>query len=269
MDSIKQLQGTDRLLSAIYGGPTSVSSLLGELGFERAQSAWLCEERLQAIAASLVEALRKRLTSGDKDLWFRLLACRYGLGGEPPLPLEAAAPLLGLDPLSASQSQSDALQKCRTKGVQAGLKHDLHRIALDELQKGGALPPRDNVVDKLNRLADLRAALDMTRMDYESKRAEVLAQVQAELDALDTEYQPLLDAAQANAATLEGEIKNDVLLGGKTVSNDVYQAVYMKGRVSWDNDGINTYAQSHPDVLKFRKTGNPTVTLRTVGKSGS
>ncbi len=266
MDATKQLVSLDRFLGVIYGGSRTLADMLAELGFDRAQAEWLRAQRLQPIAVALVEALRKRLTSGEKDLWFRLLARRYGLDGEPPLPLEEAARALNVDPGYASQAQSDALQKCRTKGVLEGLQHDLHRIALDEIQKGGMAAAGENVVDKLKRLAELRAALDMTRIDYESRRAEVLQKVQAELDALETEYQPLLDAAQDNAEILEGEIKNDVLVGGKSVSTDVYQAIYMKGRVTWDSEGITRYAEAHPDVLKFRKVGNPSVALRTVGK---
>ena len=116
----------------------------------------------------------------------------------------------------------------------------MHRIALSELSKSGDRPQRDEVVHKLNRLADLRAALDLTRMNYDAKRSEILKSVQAELDALEAEFQPLLEAAQDNAAALETEIKNDVLLTGQSVTSDVYQAVYMKGRVSWDNDGNST-----------------------------
>ena len=77
------------------------------------------------------------------------------------------------------------------------------------------------MVAKLNRLADLKAAVDLTRMDYEAKRLEILKKVQAELDALEAEYQPVLEAAQENASALEAEIKNDVLLGGQSVVTDV------------------------------------------------
>ncbi len=77
----------------------------------------------------------------------------------------------------------------------------------------------------------------------------------------------MLDAAQANASALEAEIKNDVLLSGQSVMTDVFQAIYVKGRVTWDNEGINNYARLHPEVLKFRKEGQPSVTLKGAGKS--
>ena len=64
----------------------------------------------------------------------------------------------------------------------------------------------------------------------------------------------------------KAEIKNDVLLGGESVVTDVLQAIYVKGRVSWDNEGIDRYARLHPEVLKYRKEGQPSVSLRTTSK---
>lgn len=266
MSAKLQLDGLDRFLTSIHGGETHLASMIDALGFEPEQARTLQGECLPQVAEQFVEAVRRKLTSGDRDLWFRLLNRRFGLDGEPAIPLEEAASLLNVDPLSASQVEADALHKCRSKTTLRELEKELHRIALAELSKRGDRPQKDQVAGKLNRLADLRAALDLTRMDYDAKRSKVLEKVQAELDALEAEYQPLLDAAQDNASALEAEIKNDVLLTGQSVMTDVYQAVYVKGRVSWDNDGINNYARMHPEVLKFRKEGQPSVTLRTVGK---
>jgi len=266
MNMTIRLDGLGRFLTAIYGDKTDLPGMLDGLGFEPEQARRLREECLPAVAEQFVEAVRKKLTSGDKDLWFRLLSRRYGLDGEPPMSLDEAARSLEVDAGYASQAQSDALQKCRYKKTQENLKRELHRIALGELSKGRGRPEKQQVVNKLKRLADLHAAVDLTRMDYEAKRAEVLKKVQTELDALESEYQPLLDAAQENASALETEIKNDVLLGGASVRTDLYQAIYVKGRVSWDTDGIDRYARAHPEVLQFRKEGQPSVTLRSVGK---
>jgi hypothetical protein len=106
----------------------------------------------------------------------------------------------------------------------------------------------------------------VARLDYESKRAEILKKIQGELDALDLEYKPVLEAAEENVAALENEIKTDVLLYSETVSGGSYRASYSQGRVSWDNEGMTKYAASHPDVLQFRKQGNPIVSLRVVSK---
>ena len=168
-------------------------------------------------------------------------------------------------PPYATYAQEQALDRCRTKTALQDFRKELHRIALDELAKGGQKPGRDGVVQKLERLSDLRAAADVARMDLEAKRAEVLRKVQPELDALELEFQPVLEAAEANASALEAEIKNDVLLRGESLRGSVYQAIYVKGRVSWDNAGVEQYARAHPEVLKFRREGQPSVSLRKSG----
>jgi hypothetical protein len=129
-----------------------------------------------------------------------------------------------------------------------------------------ARPTKENVAAKLERLSSLRGAADLARLDYESKRAKILKQVQAELDALDLEYKPVLEATEENIAALENEIKTEVLLYGESVSGGMYRASYTQGRVSWDNEGMTKYATVHPDVLQFRKQGQPIVSLRVVNK---
>ena len=76
-----------------------------------------------------------------------------------------------------------------------------------------------------------------------------------------------MDAAEENIDALENEIKTDVLLYGESVSGGMYRATYTQGRVSWDNDGMTQYAKSHPDVLEFRKQGQPIVSLRVLNKA--
>ena len=267
MDYQAQLNGLDAFVGVIYGGGTRFSTLLESLGFDAVQVKSLHEHHLQSLADSFIEVIRKRLTWEEKDLWFRILTRRFGLDGQPPASIEEAALALGVDASYAAHAEGEALQKCSYKTALQDFKKELHRIALAELSRGGDKPKKESIVVKLNRLTDLRAAVDLTRMDYESKRAAILQKVQAELDALDEEYDPVLEAAEHNAATLEGEIKNDVLLRGESVRNEQYQATYMRGRVSWDSDGIGKYAESHPEVLRFRKEGQPSVSLRVAAGS--
>ncbi len=266
MDLQTQLTGLDQFLSAIYGSGTTLESLLASLGFDPTQLKSLHERHLPAIAAGMVEAVHDRLTAEDKDTWFHLIAKRFGLDGEPPVTTEAAARLLGLDAAYALHATTEAMDKCRTKTALEGFKKELRRLALAELAKSGEKPGREQVIDKLKRLADLQAAVDLARMDYEARRAEILKKIQAELDAVDLEFRPLLDAAEENAASLEAEIKTDVLLRGESLRGGVYQAIYMKGRVSWDAHGVDEYARSHPELLRYRREGQPSVTLRPLAR---
>ncbi len=119
-----------------------------------------------------------------------------------------------------------------------------------------------HIATKLDELAEIKAAADITRLDYEAKRAEILKAVQAELDALDVEYKPLIDAAAERTAALEAEIKQDVLRHGQSVKGSQLHAVYSHGRVTWDTKSLDGYANAHPEILGFRKEGEPSIQLR-------
>jgi hypothetical protein len=125
----------------------------------------------------------------------------------------------------------------------------------------------EDLVAKLDELAELKSAADVTRLDYEAKRAEILRNVQNELDALAVEYEPRLEAVNERIAELENEIKGAVLQHGSTVRGSRIYAVFYRGRISWDTKGLDRYAESHPEVVEFRKQGEPSVTLR-IAKSG-
>jgi hypothetical protein len=126
----------------------------------------------------------------------------------------------------------------------------------------------DAIIAKLNELSDVQAALAVARLDYEAKRAEILKTVQAELDALSEEYQPLIDVSEGRIAALSEEIKQEVSRYGASVKAAHLHAVYSRGRVTWDTKGLDRYAVGHPEVIGFRKQGQPTVSLRTVDPNG-
>ena len=121
-----------------------------------------------------------------------------------------------------------------------------------------------DIIAKLEELAEVRAAVDITRMDYEAKREEILKAVKAELDALAAEYEPLLASANERVAVLDTEVKRAVVEYGASIKASRLHAVYARGRIAWDNKGLDGYAVAHPEVLTFRKEGAPSVSLRVV-----
>ena len=267
MDFKSQLAGLNELLCVIYGEETGLSTLLGELGFEPTQIEQLSDQHLESVVSQFLEMIHKRLTNeAGKDTYYQILSRRYGLDGEPHEQLSSIAVKHGFSPEYLRQLFDKIIQRCQSKSWQKELKLSLKHIAVAELGQKNERPTRTRVAEKLERLTNLHGALDVTRMDYESKRAEILRKVQAELDALDLEYKPILEAAEGNIAALENEIKTDVLLYGRTVSGGSYHASYTQGRVSWDNQGMTKYAASHPEILQFRKQGQPIVSLRVVNK---
>jgi len=267
MDINVQLSGLNELLKVIYGNDATMSTLLCELGFERAQIEQLQNGHLEPVVARFLEVIHKRLTSDSgRDTYYQILCRRYGLDGEPHQQLSAIAETHGFSPEYLRQFFEEIIQRTRSKAWQTELRKSLKHIVVDQLGKIHQRPEREHVAEKLERLSSLRNATEFTRLDYETKRTDILRQIQSELEALDAEYKPVLDAAQENIATLENEIKTEVLLYGESVSGGMYRAVYTHGRISWDNDGMTRYAASHPDVLQFRKEGQPIVSLRVMSK---
>jgi hypothetical protein len=244
-----------------------LSTLLHELGFERSQIQQLQDADLEPVVNQFLEVIHKRFTNDSgKDTYYQILSRRYGLDGEPREQLSVIAPKHNYSSEYLRQLFEEIVQRCQSRKWQTELKTSLKHIAVAQLGKMNERPAREHVAEKLERLSNLRGAADVARLDYESKRVEILKQIQAELDALDSEYKPVLEAVEENIAVLENEIKTDVLLYGESISGGSYRASYTQGRVSWDNEGMTKYAASHPDVLQFRKQGQPIVSLRVVNK---
>jgi hypothetical protein len=267
MDFKTQITGLNQLLAVIYGDDTKLSTLLRDLGFEQEQIEQVRDAHLESVVEQFLEVIHKRLTSDSgKDTYYQILSRRYGLDGETPEQLSAIAEKHGHSPEYLRQLFEEIIQRCQSKTWQVELKKSLKHIVAGKLGELDQRPSREHIADKLKRLENLRGAADVTRLDYEAKRAEILKQIQAELDALDSEYKPVLESAEENIATLENEIKTDVLLHGESVSAGSYRVTYSQGRISWDNDGLAKYAEAHPEVVKFRKQGQPIVSLRVVNK---
>jgi len=185
MDFNTQLSGLNELLAVIYGNGTQLDTLLRELGFEKAQVDQLRDRQLEVVVDQFLEMIHKRLTSeSGKDTYYQILSRRYGLDGESPDSLEAISEKRNDSPAYLRQLFQEIIKRCQGKTAQADFKKGLQQIAVAQLGKMER-PTRAHVAEKLERLSNLRGAADVTRLDYEAKRAEILKQVQAELDALE------------------------------------------------------------------------------------
>ncbi len=265
MDFKIQTIGLNDLLSAIYGEEQTLHNLFGELGFETSQIERLSDRALEAVVAQFLQVIHERLTSdAGKDTYYQILARYYGLDGEPRESLSALAARRDASPEYLRQLFEEILERCKSKTWQKELKIALKHIVVNELRTVDGQPAREHIVEKLERLTNLRGAADVARMEYEAKRTEILQRIQSDLDALELEFTPVLDAVEENIIALENEIKTDVLLYGESVTGGSYRATYTQGRVSWDTEKMTHYAKSHPDILQFRKQGNPIISLRAV-----
>lgn len=120
-----------------------------------------------------------------------------------------------------------------------------------------------NTQDKLDKLTELYAESDMVHARYAELRNEIVpAEIAAKLDDLAAEEKGATAAIEEVIAALTDEIKAEVIAAGATVRGQYAQAIYTKGRVSWDTKALDGYAAGHPEIAPFRKIGAPSVSIR-------
>ena len=124
-----------------------------------------------------------------------------------------------------------------------------------------------NAKDILEKLTELYAQRDLLHIAHDEARdAAIPEEVETALADVDAEFTPKLDAIDQKISALEEDAKAAVLSEGATVKGNVLQAVYTKGRVSWDNKKLEGLMMIVPQLEGARSVGQPTVSIRKIGK---
>jgi hypothetical protein len=127
-----------------------------------------------------------------------------------------------------------------------------------------------DVAGMLDRLSDLYAQQEALEAEKQALILKTVPpEVKARLDDIEAEFAGKAQAASANIEELEASIKTATLAHGESVRGAGFQAVWNKGRLTWDSKGLNAYADEHPEVLQYRKEGEPSVTIRKATGKGS
>jgi hypothetical protein len=84
----------------------------------------------------------------------------------------------------------------------------------------------------------------------------------ARVQAIVQEFTEREAELKAAIATSEQQVKEAVLASGATAQGTYLQALIMAPRVTWDNKAMAVYATLHPEVLAYRKVGEPSVQIR-------
>lgn len=116
------------------------------------------------------------------------------------------------------------------------------------------------VTKKLDRLAFTRDGIGTLQAQRAAIVDAALAEVRTVIDSLDTAIAEMLATADVTVS----EIKEAVLAGKASVKGSSLHAVYSCGRVTYDSKGLDALAVVVPEVLKFRKEGDPSVSIREV-----
>ena len=120
-----------------------------------------------------------------------------------------------------------------------------------------------SIAEKLDRLAKLYAEQEALGAQKQALIDQVLPkEIRDRLKDIDAEFSQKAEAATANIEALEAEVKAETLAHGESVRGPGIQAVWNKGRQTWDSKGLASYGEAHPEILQFRKEGEPSVTIR-------
>jgi hypothetical protein len=120
-----------------------------------------------------------------------------------------------------------------------------------------------SIAEMLNRLVGLYADRDSLEAQKQALIDQVLPpEIKSRLNDIEAEFVQKAEAAAANIESLESEVKAATLAHGESVRAAGIQAVWNKGRQSWDSKGLTGYGEAHPEILQFRKEGDPSVTIR-------
>lgn len=123
-----------------------------------------------------------------------------------------------------------------------------------------------NAQEILEQLTDLYAERDVLILDHNNKRnAAVPKEILDALYNIDAEYAPKFDEVNSKIEKLAADAKQLVLEAGETVKGGALQAVYTKGRVSWDGKKLDGMMALVPGLSAARKEGEPSVSIRKVG----
>ena len=121
------------------------------------------------------------------------------------------------------------------------------------------------IEDNLDALHETKRLLAKFQSDKERLVNEATPpEVRQRITDIEEKFQPAILAASAEVSRLENEIKAAVAVRGETIRGIGLQAVFSKGRQSWDNSALDIYAETHPEILQFRKIGNPSVSIRSI-----
>ncbi len=123
-----------------------------------------------------------------------------------------------------------------------------------------------NAKEILEQLTELYAQRDLLHLDQTKARDNAIpAEVAQALADVDAEFMPKHQAVAEKIEALEAQIKTAVLAEGESVKGGALQAVYAKGRVTWDGKKLDGMMSLIPQLEDARKVGEPSVSIRKVG----
>lgn len=119
------------------------------------------------------------------------------------------------------------------------------------------------IIMNLNGLAKLRGVIE----SYQQELDELEDQAFLNCPDLNVKRHELLQCLGIIVEKNTGLTKviiEAVVGKGESVKGELLQAVFSKGRTTWDSKKLEGFALAHPELKELKKVGKPSVTFREV-----
>jgi len=93
------------------------------------------------------------------------------------------------------------------------------------------------------------------------ERLQLGAPIQEQINTLTSNLRTITDAHDREIAALAATIRGATIEHGETVRGDRLWAIYNRGRTSWDTRSLDGYGAAHPEIMGFKRQGDPYVSI--------
>jgi len=123
------------------------------------------------------------------------------------------------------------------------------------------------VAEMLEEVFEARCFLDALNLKRkDALDALITPEIRSRMLSIEAEFEEPITEQTERIAEMEKAVKARVETEGCSTKSEHLHAIWMKGRVSWDNKKLDAYSVADPKLLAFRTEGSPSVSLRPVTK---
>jgi hypothetical protein len=122
-----------------------------------------------------------------------------------------------------------------------------------------------DISQKIDQLANFQAQRDVLELQKQALIDQLIPpEIKARIEEIEAEFGGKRQAVDENISELENELKAEVIRHGASVKGSFLRVVYHTGRVTWDTKSLEAYARARPEVMEFRKQGEPYVVIQKI-----
>lgn len=122
------------------------------------------------------------------------------------------------------------------------------------------------ILDLLNRLGELETTREqIDKEETEAINALIPKEIRMKISGQKRVFSAKRNKVEKEIKDAQATAKTLTLKHGETVKGEGYQAVFVKGRTSWDNSKVEGYLLANEqDLDNYRSVGNPSISIRRV-----